>query len=125
MPGTQATSVTEPPRHTKWWWQASAAPYTARPAPTGVPGVGDDDVQLWQRARVRQEPATDGPSRVADALGVTQPLVSQHLRVLRADHLVVGRRRGREVAYSLGDDHIAHIVGDAVVHAGERSHARP
>ncbi len=58
---------------------------------------------------------------LVDALGVAQPLVSQHLRVLRADHLVVGRRRGREVAYSLGDEHIAHIVGDAVVHASERS----
>lgn len=55
------------------------------------------------------------------ALGVTQPLVSQHLRILRADRLVVGRRRGREVAYSLGDEHLAHIVGDAVVHASERS----
>jgi DNA-binding transcriptional ArsR family regulator len=52
---------------------------------------------------------------------VTQPLVSQHLRILRADRLVVGRRRGREVAYSLGDEHLAHIVGDAVVHASERS----
>ncbi|MDQ1404179.1 MAG: hypothetical protein QOG03_2495, partial [Actinomycetota bacterium] len=27
-------------------------------------------------------------------------------------------RRGREIAYSLADDHVAHIVHDAVVHAG-------
>ncbi len=58
---------------------------------------------------------------LVDALGIAQPLVSQHLRVLKAGHLVVGRRRGREVAYSLGDDHVAHIVKDAVTHANERS----
>ncbi|MGH9278280.1 MAG: ArsR/SmtB family transcription factor [Acidimicrobiales bacterium] len=57
---------------------------------------------------------------LVDALGVSQPLVSQHLRVLRAIDLVRPRRRGREIAYSLGDDHVAHIVHDAVVHAAER-----
>jgi hypothetical protein len=34
--------------------------------------------------------------------------------------LVTGRRRGREVAYSLYDDHIARIAADAVTHAQER-----
>lgn len=59
---------------------------------------------------------------LVDALDVPQPLVSQHLRVLRGVHLVEGRRRGREVAYGLTDGHVAHIVGDAVAHAAE---ARP
>jgi ArsR family transcriptional regulator, zinc-responsive transcriptional repressor len=54
------------------------------------------------------------------ALGVPQPLVSQHLRVLRGERLVTGRRRGREIAYSLYDDHIASILADAVTHAKER-----
>lgn len=58
---------------------------------------------------------------LVEALAVSQPLVSQHLRVLRATHLVKAERRGREIAYSLGDDHVAHIVHDAVVHAKERS----
>ncbi len=57
---------------------------------------------------------------LVDALGAAQPLVSQHLRVLRAERLVTGRRRGREVAYALSDDHVAHIVRDAVTHANER-----
>jgi DNA-binding transcriptional ArsR family regulator len=63
----------------------------------------------------------DGGARcvheLVDALGVSQPLVSQHLRVLRAGHLVRAERRGREIAYSLADAHVAHIVEDAVVHA--------
>lgn len=56
---------------------------------------------------------------LVDALGISQPLVSQHLRVLRSIHLVRSERRGRETAYSLGDEHVAHIVHDAVVHAAE------
>ena len=57
---------------------------------------------------------------LVEALGVSQPLVSQHLRVLRASHLVRAERRGREIAYSLSDGHVAHIAHDAVVHATER-----
>jgi len=62
---------------------------------------------------------------LVDALGVAQPLVSQHLRVLRGAGVVSGSRRGREIAYSLVDEHVAHIVADAVSHARElRSVAR-
>ena len=57
---------------------------------------------------------------LVEALGVSQPLVSQHLRVLRASHLVQAERRGREIVYSLTDEHVAHIAHDAVVHATER-----
>jgi len=56
---------------------------------------------------------------LVDATGGAQPLVSQHLRVLRGAGVVRGERRGREIAYSLTDEHIAHIVADAVVHARE------
>lgn len=56
---------------------------------------------------------------LVDALGVPQPLVSQHLAVLRAARLVEAERVGREVRYSLRDDHVAHIVGDALDHAAE------
>jgi DNA-binding transcriptional ArsR family regulator len=59
---------------------------------------------------------------LVQALEVTQPLVSQHLRVLREAHLVASERRGREIVYSLQDDHVAHIVGDAVHHAKEAGH---
>ena len=64
----------------------------------------------------------DGPRCVhelVDALGVSQPLVSQHLRVLRAGDLVSAQRRGREIAYALADHHVTHIVEDAITHVGE------
>lgn len=52
-------------------------------------------------------------------LGLSQPLVSQHLRVLRAADIVRGTRRGKEIAYAIADDHVAHLVADAMAHAGE------
>ena len=56
---------------------------------------------------------------LVDALGVTQPLISQHLRVLKSAGVVQGERHGREVVYRLVDEHLSHIVVDAVTHAAE------
>lgn len=56
---------------------------------------------------------------LVERLGMSQPLVSQHLRVLRGARLVGVERRGREAAYSLVDQHVAHIVADAVHHSKE------
>jgi len=56
---------------------------------------------------------------LVDALAAPQPLVSQHLRVLRSAGIVRGARRGREIEYSLTDEHIGHIVADAISHARE------
>ncbi|QUR68201.1 ArsR/SmtB family transcription factor [Mycobacterium spongiae] len=58
---------------------------------------------------------------LVDALAVPQPLVSQHLKILKAAGVVTGERAGREVLYRLADHHLAHIVVDAVTHAGEDS----
>lgn len=69
------------------------------------------------------EPRTVGD--LVRALAVAQPLVSQHLRVLRDQCLVAGERDGRETRYRLMDDHVAHIVADAVSHTGEHNHGAP
>jgi hypothetical protein len=39
--------------------------------------------------------------------------------VLKAAGVVHGERHGREVVYRLVDEHLAHIVVDAVVHVEE------
>ncbi|MFE0750620.1 ArsR/SmtB family transcription factor [Gordonia sp. NPDC058843] len=57
-------------------------------------------------------------------LGLSQPLVSQHLRVLKDAGVVRGQRNGREITYELLDDHVAHIVGDALIHANETTDGR-
>ena len=53
------------------------------------------------------------------SLGLPQPLVSQHLRVLKAAGVVSGDRAGREVRYRLVDKHVSDIVVAAVKHAAE------
>jgi ArsR family transcriptional regulator, zinc-responsive transcriptional repressor len=50
---------------------------------------------------------------------VSQPLLSQHLKVLREVGLVATTRRGTEITYELVDEHVAHIVTDAVKHSQE------
>jgi len=62
---------------------------------------------------------------LVEALGVSQSLVSQHLRVLRGAHVVRSERRGRELAYSLADEHIGQIVADAIAHATESTRSTP
>jgi DNA-binding transcriptional ArsR family regulator len=107
-------------------------PTAARPLAPPVPAppaVGLDVAAELLRAlasphRVAIVRELDGRARcvheLVEALGVSQPLVSQHLRILRASRVVQAERRGREIAYSLTDEHVAHIAHDAVVHATER-----
>jgi ArsR family transcriptional regulator, nickel/cobalt-responsive transcriptional repressor len=55
-------------------------------------------------------------SELVDALGMSQPAVSQQLRVLRYLGLVVGSREGRKVVYCLHDDHVRALLTEAVSH---------
>ncbi|KZX21390.1 DNA-binding transcriptional ArsR family regulator [Rathayibacter tanaceti] len=64
-----------------------------------------------------EETSTVG--RLAEVTGLSQPLVSQHLRTLRSAGLVAVERVGREAHYSVADTHVSHIVDDAVRHALE------
>jgi ArsR family transcriptional regulator, zinc-responsive transcriptional repressor len=54
-----------------------------------------------------------------DGREVSQPLLSQHLKVLRDTGLVATTRRGTEITYQLVDEHVAHIVDDAIRHSQE------
>ncbi len=42
-------------------------------------------------------------------LGLAQPTVSHHLKILREAGLIVGERRGRWVHYSLDSDRLAEV----------------
>jgi DNA-binding transcriptional ArsR family regulator len=54
------------------------------------------------------------------ALAMSQTAVSHQLRLLRVARLVRTRRAGREIFYSLEDDHVMSLVAAARAHAGER-----
>lgn len=47
---------------------------------------------------------------LAVEVGISEPAVSYHLRGLRQMHIVHPRRQGREVFYSLEDDHVADLL---------------
>lgn len=49
--------------------------------------------------------------RLAEAIGATQPNVSQHLAVLRASGIVEAERDGREVRYRLADPDVMVACG--------------
>ncbi len=46
---------------------------------------------------------------LADGLSMTQSAVSHQLRGLRQMHLVRARKSGRQVFYSIDDDHVARL----------------
>lgn len=58
-------------------------------------------------------------SSLVEQSGLSQPLVSQHLRTLRAGDLVAVTRSGRESVYEIADHHVVHLVEDAIVHVLE------
>jgi DNA-binding transcriptional ArsR family regulator len=55
-------------------------------------------------------------NELADAIGMEPSAVSHQLRLLRHGGFVVGRRDGRRVVYDLYDDHVAHLLDEAVSH---------
>ncbi|MBE3599165.1 MAG: helix-turn-helix transcriptional regulator [Limnochordaceae bacterium] len=55
--------------------------------------------------------------RLVETLGMSQPAVSHHLRVLRFMGLVSYRREGRHVFYRLDDRHVLDLFLQALSHA--------
>ncbi len=52
-------------------------------------------------------------------LGLSVSAVSHQLRLLRAMRLVTARKEGRNVYYSLEDEHVAKLMGMALEHERE------
>lgn len=49
-------------------------------------------------------------TEIAEALGMEQSTISHQLRVLRQNKLVRVRRDGKQMYYSLDDDHVKKII---------------
>ena len=56
---------------------------------------------------------------MAELLGMNQPAVSNHLRVLRQSNLVKSRKEGKRVIYSLADGHVETILSQGLEHVNE------
>lgn len=57
---------------------------------------------------------------IADALNMTTSAISHQLRVLKAIKLVKGTKEGKEVRYSLDDDHVTLIMQCGLDHVNEK-----
>jgi len=58
-------------------------------------------------------------TEIASFLKMTQPAISQQLRVLKLNGLVKYRRDGKSLIYSLADDHVKTILNIGMEHLGE------
>lgn len=56
---------------------------------------------------------------ITDASGSSQSAVSHQLRLLKQARLVRCRRKGKQIYYSLADDHVKTILGMAKEHLEE------
>ena len=64
----------------------------------------------------------DGPKTVgniSETLGLSQTLVSHHLRLLRSARLLRAERKARNVFYELADNHVSHMITDIAEHVLE------
>lgn len=90
----------------------------------------DEGSQLAELFRLLGEPnrlrlvaaCLDGPRSVGDLteeVGVSQSLVSQHLRLLRAGRLLKQTRQGRNMFYELPDCHVRTMLTNMMDHVSE------
>ena len=56
---------------------------------------------------------------IAEAVGLSQSAVSHQLRLLKQIHLVKYRREGKNILYSLADDHVRTILEMGLEHVLE------
>ena len=56
---------------------------------------------------------------IASTLGMTQSAISHQLRVLRQTRLIKSRRDGKNIYYSLADEHVRTIISMGIEHISE------
>ena len=56
---------------------------------------------------------------IAEALSMTPSAVSHQLKVLRQARLIRNRREGKQIFYSLADEHVSTIIAMGIEHLEE------
>src|ERR1700756_2754695 len=90
----------------------------------------DQTAELAEMFRLLGEPnrlgivanCLDRPLSVGEItarLSLSQSLVSHHLRLLRAARLLKAGRRGKQVYYSIADDHVREMLTNMIEHIAE------
>ncbi len=90
----------------------------------------DQTTELSELFRLLGEPnrlgivvsCLEGPLSVGEItgkLGLSQSLVSHHLRLLRAARLLKAGRRGKQIFYSIPDCHVREMLTNMIEHLVE------
>ncbi|MCB1860306.1 MAG: winged helix-turn-helix transcriptional regulator [Gammaproteobacteria bacterium] len=99
--------------------------------PPPVPEVSEDlATELAEMFRLMGDPSRlriilaclETPTSVGDIaihLGLSNSLVSHHLRLLRAARILRGQRRGKQIYYSAADQHVSRVIADMLEHVAE------
>lgn len=56
---------------------------------------------------------------ITSLMNITQSAVSHQLKTLKKANLVKSRRQGKEIFYSLADNHVLTIINQGIEHIGE------
>ena len=59
-------------------------------------------------------------SAIKEKAKLSQSLASHHLRLLKAARLMKSRKEGKQVFYSVADEHITCVLKDMVDHVAEQ-----
>ena len=58
-------------------------------------------------------------TEIAEAVELSQSAISHQLRILKQMHLIKFRREGKNILYSLADDHVKTILSQGIDHVYE------
>ena len=78
--------------------------------------LGDPSRVKLLDALAHQELCT---SDLAEVIGLSEPAVSQHLRLLRLLRVVSSHRHGHRVVHTLEDDHVRNLLGLTMDHVSD------
>ena len=53
---------------------------------------------------------------ITEFLGMSQPAISHHLRLLKDARILRAEKKGKQVYYSINDSHVKNIIESGLVH---------
>ena len=59
-------------------------------------------------------------NQISRALSMNQSAISHQLKILKNSKLVKNKRNGKEIIYSLDDEHVYNIINQGLEHINER-----
>ena len=79
--------------------------------------IFSDPTRLKILFALKQEPTC--VTELADSIGMSQSAVSHQLAIMRRADLIRADRSGKNIVYSISDDHVSLIIEMALAHTRE------